>query len=128
MKVSQDEAEKFKKAQGIEHSFENNSIFNAAKSLLENLSVEIEKTIDFYQSISQKNSTLKKVIICGGGSNLHGLIPYLTTRLCKEVRIGDPWINLNLGNKLPIISKEESVLYATAVGLAMKNNDYGDKS
>jgi type IV pilus assembly protein PilM len=128
MKVSNDEAEKFKKLQGIEHSFENSSIFNAVKSLLENLSVEIEKTIDFYQGISQKNPVVEKVIICGGGANLRGLIPYLTTRLCKEVRIGDPWVNLNLGNNLPIISKEESVSCATAIGLAIKSNDYGDKS
>jgi type IV pilus assembly protein PilM len=128
IKVSPDEAEKFKKLQGIEHSFENSSIFNAVKALLENLSVEIEKTIDFYQSLSQKNPAVKKVILCGGGANLRGLLPYLTTRLCKEVWIGDPWVNLNLGNKLPIISKEESVSYATAVGLAIKNNDHGDKS
>jgi Tfp pilus assembly PilM family ATPase len=95
---------------------------------LENLSSEIEKTIDFYQSMSKKSQTVSKIIMCGGGANLRGLIPYLTTRLCKEVRIGDPWVNLNLGKSLPIINKEESVSYATAIGLAIKKNNYGDKS
>jgi type IV pilus assembly protein PilM len=120
MKVNLKEAEKIKKNQGIEHSFENSSIFNDIKALLENLSVEIEKTIDFYQSMSRKKSGVSRIIICGGGANLRGLIPYLTTRLCKEVRMGDPWINLRMGNSLPIISKEDSVSYATAIGLAIK--------
>lgn len=128
LKVNQKEAEKIKKIQGIEHSFKESSIFNSIRPLLENLSVEIEKTIDFYQSMSRKNKGIEKIIICGGGANLRGLIPYLTTRLCKEVKMGDPWINLNMGNNLPIISKEESVSYVTAIGLAIKNNEYGDKA
>lgn len=130
LKIGQKEAENIKKTQGIEHSVENenNSIFNSIKDILENLSAEIEKTIDFYQSMSQKSSGVSRVIICGGGANLRGLIPYLTARLCKEVMIGDPWSNLNLGNNLPIISKEESVSYATAIGLAIRNNEYGNKS
>lgn len=125
--VNRDEAEKMKKIQGIEHSFESSSIFNSVKPLLENLSVEIEKTIDFYQNMPQKNTPVKRIIMCGGGANLRGLIPYLTTRLCKEVTVGDPWINLNLGNNLPIINKEDSVCYATAIGLASAGNIYGDK-
>jgi len=122
-KVGQKEAENIKKTQGIEHSIENSSIFNSIKDILENLSVEIEKTIDFYSSVSQKGSVgVDKIIICGGGANLRGLVPYLTARLSKEVMVGDPWVNLNMGNRLPIISKEESVSYATAIGLAIKNN------
>jgi type IV pilus assembly protein PilM len=120
MNVGYEEAEKIKEEQGIEHSFENSSIFNAAKSLLENLSVEIEKTIDFYQGLSKGSGEIKGIIICGGGSNLKGLLPYLTTRLCREVSMGDPWTNFNLGNSLPLISKEKSVRYATAIGLALK--------
>jgi type IV pilus assembly protein PilM len=124
LNVSLEEAEEIKRLQGIEHSFESSSIFNSIKILLENLSSEIEKTIDFYQNMSEGSRIVKKVIMCGGGANLRGLIPYLTTRLCKEVMIGDPWINLNLGNSLPIISKEDSVSYTTAVGLAIKKNYY----
>lgn len=126
--INRDEAEKMKKTQGIEHSFESSSIFNSVRPLLENLSVEIEKTVDFYQNMPQKNAPIKRIVMCGGGANLRGLIPYLTTRLCKEVAVGDPWINLNLGNNLPIINKEESVCYATAIGLASAGNIYGNKA
>jgi type IV pilus assembly protein PilM len=126
LKVDLKEAERIKRDQGIEHSFESNSIFNDIKSILESLAVEIEKTIDFYQGICSKGTGVEKIIISGGGANLRGLIPYLTTRLCKDVKIGDPWVNLNLGNNLPIISKEDSVSYATAIGLAIKNNEHGN--
>lgn len=126
LNISMQEAEKIKKIQGIEHSFESNSIFNLIKPLLENLSSEIEKTVDFYQNMSQDKSLVSRIIMCGGGANLRGLTPYLTTRLSKEVFVGDPWINLNLGNRLPIISKEEAVSYATAIGLAISRKNHGN--
>lgn len=124
--VGNEEAEKIKINQGIEHSFEKNSIFNSVKPFLENLSVEIGKTMDFYQDIVKNSGKIEKIIITGGGSNLRGLNSYLTTSLAKEVFVGDPWINLNFGKALPIINKEKSASFATAIGLAMRKNKYGD--
>ncbi len=127
-KISQPEAEKLKVNKGIEHSFENQDIFNIAGSLLENLAIEIEKTMDFYQNMSKIPKRIKRIIISGGGAALKGLIPYLTTRLSQEVIAGDPWINLNLGRRLPIISKGESTRYATVIGLAMREINYEDNA
>jgi len=126
LKISKAEAEKLKLTKGIEYSNKNQDIFNVVKALLENLSIEIEKTIDFYQNMSKTSRKIEKVIISGGGANLKGLIPYLTTRLAREVTIGDPWINLNLGKNLPLISKENSTRYATVIGLAMQEINYED--
>lgn len=125
--VSLQEAEEVKISQGIEYSFESNAVFEAVAPLLENLSSEIRKTIDFYQGISRTGSEVGKVILCGGGSNLKGLVPYLTTKLSREVMLGDPWINLGLGDNLPPVNREMSVRYATAVGLVMKKISYGNK-
>jgi type IV pilus assembly protein PilM len=124
--TTQKEAEKIKIVQGIEHSFDSDSVFVSVKPFLENLAVEIEKSIDFYQNTSKQATEIKKIIVCGGGANLKGLVPYLTTRLCKNVTMGDPWINFNFGNKLPIVSRDESVRYATAIGLAMRGINYGN--
>ncbi len=120
LNVTKEEAKKERDIQGIEHSFENDSIFNAMKSLLENLAIEIEKTIDFYKNMSKNSAKVEKIIISGGGANLKGLIPYLTARLLREVLVGDTWINLNLGKNLPIISREDSVRYNGVIGLAMR--------
>ncbi len=118
--VSQEEAEKIKRVQGIERSIKNEAIFNSIQPLLENLSREIEKTIDFYQSMSQSSQNIDEIIISGEGSNLKGLISYLAIRLSRKIKLGNPWTNLNLGKNLPLISKEESLHYATAIGLAMR--------
>ena len=124
--IGDEEAEKIKINQGIEHSFEKNSVFISVKPFLENLSVEIGKTVDFYQDMVKNSGKIEKIIITGGGSNLRGLNSYLTTSLSKEVFLGDSWINLNFGKTLPIITKEKSASFATAIGLAMRKNKYGD--
>jgi type IV pilus assembly protein PilM len=118
MNVSLEEAEKIKTAQGIEKN-EENPVLNMIQPLLENLSVEIEKTIDFYHTMSEKSSEIERIIITGGGANLRGIIPYFVTRLGREVDLGSPWVNLNLGKNLPPINRSDSVRYATAAGLAM---------
>jgi Tfp pilus assembly PilM family ATPase len=125
--IDKKNAEQIKINEGIERSSDGGSVFNAVKALLETLASEIEKTMDFYQNISKESSGINKIIMCGGGSNLRGIVPYLTTRLSREIMVGDPWVNLHLGNKLPIIDKESSVRYATAIGLALKKIDYGDQ-
>jgi type IV pilus assembly protein PilM len=126
--ISREEAERIKITQGIERSLENDPILGAVFPLLENLAVEIEKTIDFYRSVSKCYTDkcsldINKIIVSGGGSNMKGLVPYFTTRLGKEVVLGNPWINLNLGRNLPPISRDDSARYATAVGLAMRGID-----
>lgn len=124
LNLNTQEAEEFKVNHGIEHLNADNPIFNAMKPLLENLVKEINSTLDFYIETAKINSEIERIILCGGGANLRGLISYLTKRLQKEVDLGDPWVNLNFGNNLPLISKEDSVRYSTVVGLALRGLKY----
>jgi type IV pilus assembly protein PilM len=118
--VSKEEAEEIKVRQGIEHSLEVNSVFQAVEPLLENLSSEIQKSIDFYKEMSGTQQEVEKIILSGGGANLKGTVSYLTAKLSRKVVIGDPWVNFNLGDdKLPVISRGDSVEYTTAIGLAI---------
>lgn len=124
LKLNRQEAEEAKVNHGIENSNSDNPIFSSVKYLLENLVNEIKGTLDFYEEISKEKARIERIILCGGGANLKGFIPYLTKRLGKEVDLGDPWINLKMGNNLPIINKKDSVRYATVVGLAMRGLHY----
>jgi len=100
-------------------------------SLLSLLLEEIEKTIAFFESQLAKNNgggkdgdqerTVSKIILCGGGSNLRGLASFLALNLKKTVIQADPWKNVNFGNRLPQISKEEAQGYITAIGLALRD-------
>jgi len=125
LNLSQAEAEKIKITHGIESSGDN-PVFNAIKSLLENLVQEIERTLDFYGEMDKDNSQVEWVLLCGGGSNMKGLVPYLAKRLNREVELGDPWINLDMGNELPIINRQDSVRYSTVIGLAIRALNYED--
>lgn len=120
LSISSEEAEKTKLAYGIGSVSQNDIIFRAVKPTLDGLAIEIERTIDFYLSSLKYSSSVDRIIICGGGSNMQGLIPYLSKSLNREVEMGNPWINFLTLGKLPIIDKNKSVQYSTAIGLALK--------
>lgn len=120
------EAEEVKVNRGIENAESGNPIFSAISSLLENLGQEVEKTLDFYSEMRKEAIEVEKVILCGGGANLKGMIPYLEKRLGKVVELGNPWINLKVKGDLPIIKKENAVRYCTVAGLALRGLEYED--
>jgi len=95
--------------------------------LLSTLIQEIEKTIIFYNDNLNNNSNQKinKIIMCGGGSNLRGIVSYLAIHLKTKVIQGNPWQNVVLEKKIPPVSKEEAQSYITVIGLALKSCNYG---
>jgi len=96
--------------------------------VIESLISETKKHIDYYLSrISQYEHVLpngqkfKKVILCGGGSNLKGLSPLLEKRLGIPVEIGNPWINFYEKRRKIPLSREASLSFTTAIGLAARD-------
>lgn len=120
LSISFEEAEKTKLAYGIGSFSQQDIIFRSVKPILDGLAAEIERTIDFYLSNLGYSSSVSRIIICGGGSNMQGLKPYLSKKLDKEIQSGDPWTNFLSPGKIPIIEKGKSVQYSTAIGLALK--------
>ena len=118
--VNFDEAEKTKLAYGIGSVSQQDVIFKAVSPILDGLAVEIERTVDFYLSNLNYSNSVDRIIICGGGSNMQGIIPYLSKKINREVELGNPWVNLLSAGKIPIIDKNKSVQYSTAIGLALK--------
>jgi len=118
--VNFDEAEKTKLAYGIGSISQQDLIFKSVKPILDGLANEIEKTVDFYLSNLNYSTSVDRIIVCGGGSNMRGLLPYLSKRLNREIELGNPWINFITLGRIPIIDKGKSVQYSTAIGLALK--------
>jgi type IV pilus assembly protein PilM len=120
------EAEKIKITHGIESS-NDNPVFNVIKPLLENLFQEIDRTLDFYGEMNKENNAqVERIVLCGGGSNMKGLVPYLAKKLNRDVELGNPWINLNTGKELPIINRQDAARYSTVIGLALRGINYED--
>lgn len=121
MRVPFEEAESIKITYGIGSSIKKDALFNAVQPVLENLVVEIERSIAFYLNDLKYSSAVDTVVLCGGGSNMVGLLPYLSQRLSVPVELGNPWVNVRLGGRLPLIERKRSVQYSTAIGLALRN-------
>jgi len=118
------EADKIKLSQGIEVADASNPIYKTIQYLLENLVSEIEKTMDFYGETFNGFPSIEKIIFSGGGSNIKGLTTFLEKRLGKKTEMGNPWVNLDLGKKEPIIDSVNSIRYSTAIGLAIRGENY----
>jgi len=124
MKISFEEAEKIKLTYGIGNDLKNDLLLKMQQPVLENLVQEIERSIDFYLTGLKYSESIDKIILCGGGANTKGILPYLSKKLKREIELGNPWINMKLGKDIPIIKKDQSVQYSTAIGLALKGAHY----
>jgi type IV pilus assembly protein PilM len=126
LNVSFQEAEKIKINSGIGSIIHSDPIFCSVRPVLETLAGELEKSIDFYQTGLGYSKSVDRIIVCGGGANTKGIIPFLSQRLGRSVELGNPWTNVNIGHNLPIIEREKSVQFSTAIGLALKGIYYED--
>ncbi|XOB42107.1 MAG: type IV pilus assembly protein PilM [Candidatus Nealsonbacteria bacterium] len=114
---------------------EERKIFEALIPVLVDLTQQIRKHLEYYQThaghkhLPVKNKKVSKIILCGGGSNLKGLPELLSMELKLPVEIGNPWINIIKEEGEASLTKEQSLAYATALGLALRaikeNNKYG---
>lgn len=123
-----EKAERYKLKVGLEgQSVELKKEKSVFKPVLQALVSEIEKMSEFLDSnlfLGEKDKSINKIILCGGGSNLKGLVSYLTVKLKKPVIQSNPWINFNFNKKIPPISKQNSQSFTPVIGLTLKFEDY----
>jgi len=123
LQIPFEEAEEIKIKQGLGSLALQSPVLKAALPVLENIATEIERSIDFCLSNLHYSENIDSIILCGGGANMQGLVPYLSRRLGRLVEFGNPWVNINLGTQIPLINRNNSVQYSTAIGLALRGLD-----
>jgi type IV pilus assembly protein PilM len=112
----------FKKIKGEEEI--QRALTDCSAELIE----QIKKHFDYYythifhEHLPGNERSIKKVLLCGGGANLKGLDDFLSRELSLPVEFGNPWVNVLSENKKEKagLSLEESLKYATALGLALR--------
>lgn len=112
------QAEAYKKAYGADPQRLEGKVGEAISPLLDIITKEMEKTIQFYQQTQKK--TIALVILTGGTAVLPEVSALLAEKLSLEVQLGDPFnriIKDKLSEQVPV---GEAPLYAAAAGLAMK--------
>lgn len=123
MGLSFEAAEKLKITTGLGSLAIPSPQFKAVQPILENLASEIERSIDFYFTSIGYSKSIDAIILCGGGANTQGMLPYLSKRLHQNIEFGNPWVNVRLDGKIPPIDRKRSVQYSTAIGLSLRALD-----
>ncbi len=126
--VSFEEAEKMKEKYGLERNVDNKEIFAVLLNSVSILRDEIVKHFLYWQTHKneegENNPPIKKIIFCGGDSNLIGLADYISVSMKSTVEMANVWINIfNTENDIPEMSFKQSLAFATAIGLALGNFD-----
>ncbi len=116
--LAQNQAEEYKQTYGILQDKLSGKVANALKPVLEILTVELMKAIE-YTHAHIAGSSVSRVVICGGGSFLPGLAEFLVERTSLEVSLGDPWADFSKEGLITKLTGQGSV-YAVATGLALR--------
>ncbi len=134
MNISPEKAEDLKIKHGLTGKISNKKktkeerkIFEALIPVLVDLTQQIRKHLEYYQThsshehLSPEKKKVSKIILCGGGSNLKGFPELLSMELKLPVEIGNPWINISPGKtESKQLTNEQFLGYSTALGLALR--------
>ena len=75
----------------------------------------------FYDRIGKPNEKLR-VLLCGGGSGLFGIVPYLSLKTKYKIEIGNPWLNIDLSSEFKL-SNDELLAFTDVIGLALRGTN-----
>jgi type IV pilus assembly protein PilM len=122
LKLFEEEAEKKKKKFGVDYKKHKGEQFRITKRMVDDLVIEIQKALHFYETHFDSPNKVTHITMCGGGSNLSKLDTVLTEKLGIEAALGHVWKNLHNTHHLPKIH-ESQVSLASAIGLALRAAD-----
>ena len=123
-KINFAEAEKMKIQYGLERNVDNKEIFAVLLNSVSVLRDEISKHFFYWHTHkdeeNKNNPPIKKIILCGGDSNLIGLADYISVSIKTPVQMANVWTNIvNTENYIPEMSFKEALSFSTALGLAL---------
>lgn len=122
-------AERLKKERGFVRTKENQEVFNALLPVISAIKGEVFRHMTYWQNhaehVHYSKAEISKLYLCGGESNLTGLSEYLSYDLKLPVQTANPWVNITSFEKyIPAITANESLSYATALGLALRSSKF----
>ena len=113
------QAEAYKKAYGADPQKLEGKVREAIGPILAVMVKEIEKTIAYYHTETQK--TVNRIILSGGTAGLPEVVSLMASQFSLEIQVGDPFVQIKMEDTLKKqFSQNQSSFYAVAVGLAMK--------
>lgn len=104
-------------------------IMDSMREVARRLAIEVRRSVDYCNAQARVrnggHSSITRIVLTGGGSNLDGLSEYLEASLGLEVIIGDPLVNVAFSGNSHLA--EDLAAYGTslavAIGLAHRGVD-----
>lgn len=126
--VTEAEARRVKYEKGIVPAPGNEDYIAAMLSTVSAIRDEISRRLEYWQSrsaVAGGHEPVTKAIISGGNATIRGLPEYLEGSLKIPVMTGDVFTNLaSRDTWVPLLDYTESLAYATAIGLALRDQIY----
>ena len=123
--INTEEAEKMKRKYGLQRNTVNKELFSVLLNSVSILRDEIAKHFVYWNTHQDEegktNPLIKKIILCGGDSNLIGLADYFAISLKTEVVKANVWVNIieDLEKNIPHVDFKQALSFAAAIGLAL---------
>jgi Tfp pilus assembly PilM family ATPase len=117
-----EEAEEMKKQYGLEQNLENKKVFPMLLDGMAFLRNEISRPFLRWHTrqTDGKKDPIRKIIFCGGSSNLMGLTDYFSASLKTPVILADIWKNIpNKDKNVSELTFSQSLSFAPALGAAL---------
>lgn len=118
LNVTRARAEDIKRTTGLSEKIEDREITSIIAPILETLFAEIERMLAIYNRRAPRK--IQKINLTGGGSNLKGLVDYVSGKFGIEVTRGNPFARLVTPAFMQPILREIGPSFSVAVGLALR--------
>lgn len=124
--VTEEEAKRVKAEHGLVSMEADGGYLEAMLSTVSAIREEIVRRLEYWQSRARQEGRepVTRAILVGGNATVRGLPEYLETSLRVPVELGDVFRNLAPRDAwLPPLDYLESLAYATAIGLALRDHE-----
>ncbi len=115
------QAEEYKKVYGLLEDQLEGKVLEALKPLIDIVVGECKRVIQSFEA-KYPQSTIKRVVLSGGGAKMPGIVIYLANNLGLEVQEADPWYSIVKDKALISRLLQDAPTYAVAVGLALRED------
>lgn len=121
LKLSEDQAERAKLLFGMNPRKSKGVVRKLLLPLLEPLLDQVKDIIRYYTNTFDTQEGITKILLCGGGSQMEGIVDYMTDEI--GISTATQKLNLNTANRLTKIFQQSKPLsYVTALGLALRTD------
>lgn len=118
--LNEEQAEQYKRTYGIDETQLEGKLVQSLAPVMNSIVDETRRALGFYRTHAAEEAP-DKVFLVGDGAKLPGLSAYMTKALGVESMIGNPWNNIDLGDRFAQELASGSPGYSVAVGLALKS-------